>query len=195
MDIAYLSQKCFISKCDAMFLCFRIEGGYPSFLAIWIGSYAISDMVTRMGPHLKKVDFFPQKVWNSTQQLCPGLKLDAQTALDYVTNDSSLSKTPIVRTCSMTLSKLTLFQILYGQSIGGAVAIDLASRNPSKVRFLNIALLFSQLTRLLDPCLDSRKHIHLSSGSDTQRPSPPLPLLISMSPEVGISTQDPFDTA
>jgi hypothetical protein len=38
-----------------------------------------------------------------------------------------------------TLSELTSFQILYGQSIGGAVAIDLASRNPSIVRFSIVA--------------------------------------------------------
>lgn len=46
-----------------------------------------------------------------------GIRIDAQTALDYIRKDPELSKTPIV---------------LYGQSIGGAVAIDLAARNPDK---------------------------------------------------------------
>ncbi|KAG9311220.1 Alpha/Beta hydrolase protein [Chiua virens] len=50
-----------------------------------------------------------------------GLCIDAQTALDYVTSHPYLQRTSV---------------ILYGQSIGGAVAIDLASRNPSKVYFL-----------------------------------------------------------
>ena len=87
-----------------------------------------------MGLRLKKVDIYQKESWKFTHRFCLGLKLDAQTALDYVTVDPSLSKTPIVSACSTTLSELTSFQILYGQSIGGAVAIDLASRNPSAVR-------------------------------------------------------------
>lgn len=43
-----------------------------------------------------------------------GIKLDAQTALDFVLSHKELEKTPI---------------FLYGQSIGGAVAIFLASQN------------------------------------------------------------------
>jgi hypothetical protein len=73
-----------------------------------------------------------------------GLTLDAQTALNYITLDPVLSKTPIVCARCATVPKLTLVQILYGQSIGGAVAIDLASRNPSKVK-LPISY-FPQLT-------------------------------------------------
>lgn len=70
-------------------------------------------------------------------QLCPsGLRKDAQAALDYLLADDELSQKPIVRIFRSTRRLLTLTfttQILYGQSLGGAVAIDLASRNPSKV--------------------------------------------------------------
>lgn len=47
-----------------------------------------------------------------------GIKLDAQTALDYILSNGELEKTPI---------------FLYGQSIGGAVAIHLASQNAQRV--------------------------------------------------------------
>ncbi|ESK92536.1 bem46 family protein [Moniliophthora roreri MCA 2997] len=63
-----------------------------------------------------------------------GLQIDAQTALDFVRSDSRLSRTPIV---------------LYGQSIGGAVAIDLASRNPSKVTALMLENTFMTLPSLV----------------------------------------------
>lgn len=47
-----------------------------------------------------------------------GLREDAQAALDYALADERLSQVPIV---------------VYGHSLGGAVAIDLVSRNPTKV--------------------------------------------------------------
>lgn len=47
-----------------------------------------------------------------------GLRLDSQSALDFVLSHPALEKTRI---------------FLYGQSIGGAVSIDLASRNTSRV--------------------------------------------------------------
>jgi hypothetical protein len=69
--------------------------------------------------------------------LCPsGLRKDAQAALDYLLADNELSQKPIVRIfhfmCHLFILTFTT-QILYGHSLGGAVAIDLASRNPSKV--------------------------------------------------------------
>ncbi|KAF8880674.1 Alpha/Beta hydrolase protein [Infundibulicybe gibba] len=63
-----------------------------------------------------------------------GLKLDAQTALDHILSDPNLSQTPI---------------ILYGQSIGGAVAIDLASRNPTKISALILENTFTSLPSLV----------------------------------------------
>ncbi|KAI5122877.1 hypothetical protein M0805_003329 [Coniferiporia weirii] len=63
-----------------------------------------------------------------------GLRMDAQTALDYLTSNVTLCKSPI---------------ILYGQSIGGAVAIDLASRNPSAIRALILENTFLSIPRLI----------------------------------------------
>ncbi|KAG7095054.1 hypothetical protein E1B28_005844 [Marasmius oreades] len=63
-----------------------------------------------------------------------GLQIDAQTALDFVSSDSRLSETPI---------------ILYGQSIGGAVSIDLVSRNPDKITALILENTFTSLPALV----------------------------------------------
>jgi len=59
-----------------------------------------------------------------------GLRKDAQAALDYLLADNELSQKPI---------------ILYGHSLGGAVAIDLASRNPSKINALIVQNTFTSL--------------------------------------------------
>ncbi|KAI9070411.1 alpha/beta-hydrolase [Trametes sanguinea] len=63
-----------------------------------------------------------------------GIRIDAQTALDYISGHPYLSRTPV---------------ILYGQSIGGAVAIDLASRNPHAIRALILENTFTSLPRLV----------------------------------------------
>ncbi|KAJ7200662.1 alpha/beta-hydrolase [Mycena haematopus] len=63
-----------------------------------------------------------------------GLRLDAQAALDYVKSDSELSATPT---------------ILFGTSLGGAVAIDLASRNPSSIGALIVENTFTSLPNVV----------------------------------------------
>jgi len=63
-----------------------------------------------------------------------GLQIDAQTVLDYVRAHPLLSTTRI---------------ILYGQSIGGAVSIDLAYRNPHAIAALIIENTFMSLPRLI----------------------------------------------
>ncbi|KAG7439827.1 alpha/beta-hydrolase [Guyanagaster necrorhizus] len=63
-----------------------------------------------------------------------GFQQDAQAALDYVMSDSRFSKTRI---------------FVYGQSIGGAVAIDLVSRNPSKIFALILENTFTSLPALI----------------------------------------------
>ncbi|KAG1864524.1 alpha beta-hydrolase [Suillus tomentosus] len=68
----------------------------------------------------------------------PGIRIDAQTALDYLASHPYLKNTPV---------------ILYGQSIGGAVAIDLASRNPSKITALILENTFTNLPRLVPKVL------------------------------------------
>ncbi|KAK0473413.1 Alpha/Beta hydrolase protein [Armillaria novae-zelandiae] len=59
---------------------------------------------------------------------------DAQAALDYLKSDPRFSKTRI---------------FVYGQSIGGAVAIDLVSRNPSKIFALILENTFTSLPALV----------------------------------------------
>ncbi|OBZ78246.1 Protein bem46 [Grifola frondosa] len=67
-----------------------------------------------------------------------GIRIDAQCALDHVLTHPYLSHTPI---------------ILYGQSLGGAVAIDLASRNPQTIRALILENTFLSLPRLVPSAL------------------------------------------
>lgn len=63
-----------------------------------------------------------------------GIRLDAQTALDYIRQHPVLGKTTIVA---------------YGQSIGGAVAVDLASRNPKSVHALILENTFLSIPELI----------------------------------------------
>ncbi|GAA5949273.1 hypothetical protein JCM3765_003356 [Sporobolomyces pararoseus] len=63
-----------------------------------------------------------------------GIKLDAQTALDYVLSHEKLEKTKIW---------------LYGQSIGGAVSIFVASQNAQRVHGLVIENTFLSLPKLV----------------------------------------------
>ncbi|KAF8072273.1 Alpha/Beta hydrolase protein [Lyophyllum atratum] len=78
-----------------------------------------------------------------------GLRIDAQTALDYILNQPHLRQAPIVSTPSPLLShpkpKSSQSQILYGHSLGGGVAIDLASRNPSKISGLIVSNTFTSI--------------------------------------------------
>ncbi|ORY45610.1 alpha/beta-hydrolase [Rhizoclosmatium globosum] len=63
-----------------------------------------------------------------------GIKIDSQAALDWIANHEELGKTKIV---------------LYGQSIGGAVALDLASRNPDRITAVIIENTFLSLPKLI----------------------------------------------
>ncbi|VDB96274.1 unnamed protein product [Peniophora sp. CBMAI 1063] len=63
-----------------------------------------------------------------------GLQSDAQTALDHITNHAFLARSPV---------------ILYGQSIGGAVSIDLCAKNPRVVRALVLENTFTSLPRVI----------------------------------------------
>jgi hypothetical protein len=80
--------------------------------------------------------------------------------------------------------------------MGGAVAIDLASRNPAKVRTFEAFLIlgaFFDISRT-DTCPDTRKHVHLSSQPGTTRTSSSRPFLVFVSPEMGFSFQNPTYT-
>ncbi|KAF5309028.1 hypothetical protein D9619_013595 [Psilocybe cf. subviscida] len=67
-----------------------------------------------------------------------GIQIDAQTGLDYLTSHPIFKHSQI---------------ILYGQSIGGAVAIDLASKNPSKIQALILENTFTSLPSLVPHAL------------------------------------------
>lgn len=66
--------------------------------------------------------------------LRPFFKSDAQTALDFITNHPVLGKGPI---------------LLFGQSIGGAVAINLAANNPSVPAALILENTFTSISDLI----------------------------------------------
>ncbi|KAF8496343.1 Alpha/Beta hydrolase protein [Gautieria morchelliformis] len=70
-----------------------------------------------------------------------GIRIDAQTALDYVISHPALG--PSDRNPSG--SKI----ILYGQSLGGAVALDLAVRNPHCISGLILENTFLSIPRLI----------------------------------------------
>jgi hypothetical protein len=63
-----------------------------------------------------------------------GIRIDAQTALDWIRRHPILSKTVIVA---------------YGQSIGGAVAIDLASRNAKTISAMILENTFLSIPQLI----------------------------------------------
>ena len=73
----------------------------------------------------------------------PGLRIDAQTTLDWIRKHAKLSHTPV---------------IAYGQSIGGAVAIDLAARNPETVRALIVENTFLSIPKLIPSVLPMLRH-------------------------------------
>ncbi|KAF0395911.1 BEM46 family protein [Gigaspora margarita] len=75
-----------------------------------------------------------------------GLKIDAQTALNYICNHSILKHTKI---------------ILYGQSLGGAVAIDLASKNGDKVAGLIVENTFLSIPKVLPHVIPQLRHLTL----------------------------------
>ncbi|KAI8606949.1 Alpha/Beta hydrolase protein, partial [Chytriomyces sp. MP71] len=73
-----------------------------------------------------------------------GIKVDAQAALDWIASHEVLGSTKV---------------ILYGQSIGGAVAIDLASRNPDRVAAVIVENTFLSLPKLVPTVMPMLKHL------------------------------------
>ncbi|KAG6828645.1 hypothetical protein H0H92_007159 [Tricholoma furcatifolium] len=63
-----------------------------------------------------------------------GLRIDAQTALNYILSQPYLAKVPI---------------ILYGHSLGGGVAIDLAARNPTLISGVIVSNTFTSIPDLV----------------------------------------------
>lgn len=63
-----------------------------------------------------------------------GLKIDGQTALDFIKNHPNLGPTKV---------------LMYGQSIGGALAVHLASRNEDKIDGMVIENTFLSMRQLI----------------------------------------------
>lgn len=70
------------------------------------------------------------------------MKLDAQTALNYILDHSVLNQTKL---------------FAYGQSIGGAVAIDIVARNQSRFTGLVVENTFLSIRALIPKSVPSRR--------------------------------------
>ena len=77
-----------------------------------------------------------------------GLQLDAQAALEYLLNRADINH-----------SKLFVF----GRSLGGAVAIDLAARNPDLVKALVIENSFTSVPDMVDVVLPTLRYFKFLS--------------------------------
>ncbi|OAJ43746.1 hypothetical protein BDEG_27074 [Batrachochytrium dendrobatidis JEL423] len=84
-----------------------------------------------------------------------GMKIDAQAALDYIKSHDKLKDTKV---------------LVYGQSIGGAVAINLVSENKDRISALIIENTFLSLAKKID----STRHQTFTS------------ICIPMSPNMGL---------
>ncbi|CAG8528480.1 34575_t:CDS:2, partial [Racocetra persica] len=73
-----------------------------------------------------------------------GLRLDAQAALDYIKQDHILKNTKL---------------IIYGQSLGGSVAIDLVYRNESKVDALIIENTFLSIPKVIPHIIPKLRYL------------------------------------
>ncbi|KAI8342680.1 Alpha/Beta hydrolase protein [Chlamydoabsidia padenii] len=73
-----------------------------------------------------------------------GINIDAQTALDYITQH------PILRHTRL---------IAFGQSLGGAVALNLVSKNESKFAAVIIENTFLSMTLLIPHALPALRHL------------------------------------
>lgn len=98
-----------------------------------------------------------------------GLQLDAQAGLNYLCSHQVFRQSPIV---------------LYGQSIGGAVSIDLISRNPDKIAGLILENTFTSLPSLIPHALPLLSpfaflcHQKWHSISKVSKISPETPILM-----------------
>ncbi|SPO30211.1 related to Protein bem46 [Ustilago trichophora] len=97
-----------------------------------------------------------------------GIKIDTQTTLDFIRSHPSLSSTVLVA---------------YGQSIGGAVAIDLAARNPASVHALILENTFLSIPELIPHVLPPVRPFaflcreYWNSGIVISKISPKVPVL------------------
>ncbi|KAF8629474.1 hypothetical protein AX15_003421 [Amanita polypyramis BW_CC] len=97
-----------------------------------------------------------------------GLRRDAQAALDYILSRPLLAASPVV---------------IYGLSLGGAVAIDLASRNPTRISALIVENTFTSLPDIVHGwryigIISFLCHQKWNSAAKIIRLPPTLPILL-----------------
>ncbi|KIY53371.1 alpha/beta-hydrolase, partial [Fistulina hepatica ATCC 64428] len=136
--------------------------------AMNIGQFIdIARMFLRRGCHVLLVSYrgFAKSTGAPSER---GLCIDAQTALDYAHTHPSLSKFPI---------------IVYGLSLGGAVAISVASRNTDRLAGLIIENTFLSIPRLVKsfPYIGWCRifvHQRWNSAARMRRIGPRLPVMM-----------------
>ena len=94
-----------------------------------------------------------------------GIRLDAQLALDYISSHPLLEKTKV---------------ILYGQSIGGAVAVDLAATNPDRIAGVVLENTFLNLRQVAMESLPIATPYIMAGLLREKWCVPSAPLLISL---------------
>ena len=80
-------------------------------------------------------------------------------------------------------------QILYGQSIGGAVAIDLAYRNPQAVSRMPLCTPPPADHHNADHCTHRREHFHVPPAAHSVRDALARPVLLPLPPKMGVLSQ------
>ena len=77
-----------------------------------------------------------------------GLQIDAQTALEYLHNRSDIDHRKI---------------FVFGRSLGGAVAVDLAARNPDRLAALVVENSFTSVPDMVDIVLPALRYFKFLS--------------------------------
>lgn len=184
-------------RCNVLMMCYRGCVHVVSFTGVywsWIPSSKLWSLRRfSFGERYAHILLVIYAISDSYQ----GLRIDAQTGLDYITSHPLFKDTPLVSAVPFHLALLELqltvhIKVLYGQSIGGAVAIDLASRNSAKVVLWRVSDLgFWSWHSKTDKCVDTWKYVHLSSQFGTTRTSSSRPFIFFVSPEMGFGIQNP----
>jgi len=105
-----------------MYLCLVTEGS-------WLFS---SHYLSK--PHLTEISGENRYGFSSGTPSEKGLNIDAQTALDWILQDEETKDTKVV---------------IYGQSLGGALAVQLAARNQEKLAGLMLENTFLSMRTLI----------------------------------------------
>lgn len=123
------SQRSFLKIWDAIFSCSPTEGSFPCLVHFTL-------------PH--NSDFIISYGLSTGSPTEKGLLIDAQTALDYLLNRPAAKAEKI---------------FIYGQSLGGALAIQLTSRNQGKIAGLVLENTFLSMRTLIPSAFPPAKYL------------------------------------